>query len=221
MNQYGLKTSDPAFQRGASHQVTPDEVDRYEIYNVIKPGAGTAAVGTVAAGTGTSGSLTLVANDLDYPRNLLVSPSGATSTVVATGVNQFGEPVSETMSAASGATDAGTAIFSRVDSVTYTKSSTAGTIHLGVASGTAADSPLLGLPFKIGGTADVKRALWIDNGTTKQLSVGGAAPSLIVNTDTHSVRVHVAGGIAAADDFVIWAKPTYDASNDSQPQAGL
>jgi len=219
MNQYGLKNSDPAFQQGPAHQITPDEIDRYEIYNIIKPSIGTASIGT-ASGTAASLTLAAVANP-DYPRNLLLSPTGQAGTIVITGKNQFGEDVTETLSAAAAATDAGTVVFATVTSGAITKPGSAGTIHLGVAAGTASDSPIFGLPFKVGGTADVKRATWIDNGAAVTLGVNGAAPSVNTVVASHSVRVEVSGGIAIADDFVIWAKPTYDASSDTESQAGL
>lgn len=225
MSQYGIKNIDPGFYHdpvagGPQYQITPDEIDRYEIYQVLKPSVGTAYIGS-AAGTAASPTFDIDAAVPDYPRNLLLSPSGTAGTVVITGVDQFGNSITETLSAAGGATDAGTLVFGSVTSVTVSKPAAAGTVHLGVASGTASDSPLLGLPFKIGATSDVKRGLWIDNGTGTFLDVDGSAPTIHVNTDTHSVRVEVSGGIAAADDFIIWAKPTYNANSDTAPQAGI
>lgn len=217
MSQYGIKNVDPAFQSNAGFQITPDEIDRYEQFIILHPGVGTATVGT-ASGSGASGAITLLQTNMDYPRNLQVIATGLVGTVVINGQDQFGGTLTETIS---GGTSVGTSVFARIGTATYTKPASAGTIEIGYAIGTSAASPLFGLPFRVGSTADVKTATWIDNDVAKQLNVNGAAPGITVNTNTHSVRIEVSGGIAAADSFVIMAKPSYNASGDNKPQAGL
>lgn len=213
-------------QRGI--EVTPDEMDIYMVEHISHPGTGVASIGT-AAGTAGSGGIAPLVTDLDYPRNVLVTViTGAGTamggTIVVSGQDQFGGTLTETIAVASvdpGGTTAGTAIFARIGTMTYTKVASLGTINVGYPSGTAAGiAAIFGLSNKIGGTADIKRATWIDNDVAKQLAREGAAPAIFANTTNHSVRIEVSGGIVAADSFRITYKPTKDLSAQGY-QAGL
>lgn len=218
MSQYGLKNIDPAFQSHVGYKVTPDEIDRYERYTILHASAGTKEVGT-AAGTAVSGVVDLTNTQLDYPRNLQVIATGKVGTVVISGQDQFGGSITETIA---GGTTVGTLVFARVGTATYTKATGAGTIEVGYASGTTSASPLFGLPFKVGGTADLKKATWLDSDASKPMTNGGtASPAVEVDTDLHAVRLEVTGGIAAADSFDLWFRPSYNASSDTDEQAGL
>lgn len=199
------------FQAQTGNKVIPQEVDRYEQYTILHPMVGTASVGT-AAGTAGALAVTLVASNLDYPRNLQVIATGQVATVTVYGQDQFGGSVIETIS---GGTAVGTSVFARIGTATLTKADGAGTVEIGVAIGTTSASPIFGLPFKVGAASDVKMVTWSDADTSKALNVNGAAPGATVNTSNHSIRIEVSGGIAAADSFVVLAKPTYNAPGDS------
>lgn len=218
----GLKKHEPSI-RFSGNKVTPDEVDSYQQYVIVKPSAAGAYVGTVAPGT-VAGTFVLDATRLDYPRNLLVSitgPAGGVGgTVSITGKNQFGVTVSETItqgSANGGGTTAGSLVFAEVSLGTYDPNgvNNQSTAKLGVAIGTAADDTTVkfGLPSKIGGTSDVKAVTWIDNGVAKQ---EGAAS--IADTTYHAIKP--AQAVAAADDYVVLYKPSYNLENEAN-QAGL
>ena len=82
--------------------VTPDEIDRYEIFNVSMPG--TASVWWASAGTsGTADTVAaVVINRLpDYPRNinfaLAGSAVGMAGTLDVNGKDQFGVTISESL----------------------------------------------------------------------------------------------------------------------------
>jgi len=213
----GLKKHFPEFQFSGA-QVSPGEIDRYEQYCIIKPSASDSYVGTVDPGT-VAGTFVLDNTRLDYPRNLLVSitgPAGGVGgTVTITGKDQFGVTQTETISVASangGGTTAGSNVYAEVSLGTYDPNGgdNQSTAKLGVAIGTAADDTTakLGLPAKIGGTADVKAVTWIDNGTAKE---EGAAS--IADTTFHAIKP--AQAIAAADDYIVLFKPTYDAASEA------
>ena len=200
------------FQYGNGNQVTPDEMDRYETAYFLHPSVGTATVGT-AAGTAGALAITLVNKNLDYPRNLNVIATGQVATVTVSGQDQFGGTVTEVFTTAG--TVAGTMVFARIGTATLTKADGAGTIEIGPQVGTSSTGPLLGLPFKVGGTLDVITGTWVDADVSKALTINGAAPSLTVVPGVHAVRVEVAGGIVAADSFVVTGKSKWRAVNDS------
>lgn len=209
-------------------QMTPDEMDMYQLYNIINPGVGAASVGT-AAGSGGSGGIAPLVPNLDYPRNVLVtvitgSGTAMGGTIIVNGQDQFGGTLTETIAVAAvdpGGTTAGTQVFARIGTMTYTKTASLGTINIGYAIGTASGSAsLFGLPNKVGGTADMKRATWIDADVAKPLHLETAGTGIFTLVNRSAVRLEVAGGIAAADSFVIQYKPSKDLSAQGY-QAGL
>jgi len=218
----GIKKHDVAFMaQGVGTppigQITPDEIDRYEIYNVIKPLAAD-VLGTVDPGT-VDDDFVIDQASLDYPRNLIVTAPGANDyggTVTVNGKNQFGEVISETIgvgTASNGGTTGGTQIFATVTSASWVTGGgdNQGTVSLSVTLGTALNAAF-GLPCKIASTADVKRYTWVDGGVAKPQD----APGTYVDAVNHSVTLP--GDGAAADDLVIWVKSTYDASSDTAPR---
>lgn len=195
------------------YKVAPSEIDEDQFYTILHPSISPSLVGTVAPGT-VNGTFVIDSPRLTFARNLMVSAAGAGSyggTAVVTGKNQFGEVISETFAiaaAASGGTTAGTKVFGYVTSATWTVGGTgAGTPNLGFQIGTSSTGPLFGLPTKIRNSTDVKSVAWIDADTYKETAVN-------VNTSQHAVRIEVAGGIVAADSFVVKYRSSYDPSSE-------
>lgn len=207
----------------SGNKVTPDEIDRYEQYVIIKPTASASYIGTIDPGTVDS-AFDIDNTRLDYPRNLLIDitgPSGgAGGTVTITGKDQFGVALSEILTIASangGGTAQGSAVFAGVSAATYGHNGidNQSTVTLGVAIGTSADdlTAKFGLLCKIGGTADIKAITWIDNNTAKLHTTEAAA-----STQFHAFETDE--DVNAQDDYVVLYKPTYDHSNESN-QTGL
>lgn len=220
----GLKQHSPELQAG--YKSSPDEMDMYQIYHILHAGTAPDAIGT-AAGTAVSGGIAPLLTELDYPRNVLFSYSAGTTTgatLVVKGQDQFGGTVTETIAVAAasgGGTTAGTSIFARVGTMTYTKDSQTGTLDVGYAIGTGASTPVFGLPNKISGSADIKHGLWIDNDVAKVMTrEGTASPALVAVQSIHAVRIEVTGGIVPADSFIVTYKPTIDLSSQGY-QANL
>ena len=221
----GLKDNFPGvYADGDGYQVTPDEIDRYEQYVVIKPSQNSDYIGSLAAGT-VAGTITLNKTRLDYPRNLVFCVSGATGTAIGgtvaiTGKDQFGATATETIvvgSADGGGTTQGSAVFAEISLGTYDPlaSDNPGTVQLGVATGTAAGDTTarFGLPSKLGGTTDIKAITWVDGGTVKEHTAEAAA-----DTTFHAFEVDE--DVNNSDDYVVLYKPTYNASG-AATQANL
>lgn len=208
------------FQSMTGNKVTPDEVDRYEVYSVISPGIGAASIGSATAGTVSEVFALGLANVRpDYPRNLLATWTGSASlsgTIAVTGKNQFGEAISESFALAQGTqvtgTDAGSEIFAEVTSSTSTFGtgvSGTGTASLGYAiAGTACK---FGLPAKIGGSADVKSITWTADGLA--VALGGGTIGAYVGTAKHEFAGTET--LAGTMSYQVWFKPTYVAPGDS------
>lgn len=201
-------------------QVTPDELDMDQRYYVMNPAVTDTFFGTVSSAS--AGAFVLDQTRTAYPRNLLFVALGVAGgmggTAVINGKNQFGETISETISfgsAAGGGTAAGTKVFAQVTSGTFTPvglgGTAVGTAKLGVAIGSADPGVIFGLPHKLGGTADIKAISWIDADVEKQHASAASA-----NLTQHGVRIEVAGGIAAADSFVVHYRPTFNASGSAK-----
>lgn len=196
-----------------NYKVAPSEIDEDQYYYIMHPSVSATLVGTVAPGS-SNGTFVIDNPRVLYPRTLMVSAAGAGSyggTAVITGKNQFGEEISETFAiaaATNGGTTPGTKVFGYVTSGTWTVGGTgAGTPNLGFQIGTsAAGTPTFGLPTKLGGTADVKKVAWLDSDVEK-------AATTYADVDNHGVKIDVAGGLAAADSFVVIYRSTYDSSS--------
>jgi hypothetical protein len=199
--------------RVSGYRVSPDEMDMVRQYIILNPSVSATYVGTSISASPVA--ITAIANRLDYPRNLLLSVTGVAGgmggTAVINGKDQFGNIITESIgfgSAAGGGTVAGTKVFATYTDGTFTPQGLGGTalatVNLGVAIGTSSTSPIFGLPDKLGGTSDIKAVTWIDADTAKQH--GAASHADVANS---AVRIEVAGGIAAADSFVVTYKPTF------------
>lgn len=198
----------------SAFKVAPSEIDEDQYYYILHPGVLSDTVGTAAPSVN-SGTFIITNPRITYPRNLLLSAAGAGDyggTAVVTGVNQFGEAVTDTIvigSAAAGGTTNGDQVFGSVTSANWYVNGTGnGTPKLGFSIGTSsAGTPMFGLPTKIASQSDIKQVAWIDDNVEK--STTGT-----VNLSQHAVYIEVAGGLVNADSFVIKYRSSYDPSSE-------
>ena len=214
-----LKVNEPALMFSGA-KLTPDELDQDQQYIILNPSVDPVYVGT-AVGTQTQSPTVGITNTrLDYPRSLsgaiaAAAGSVAGGTISYTGLDQFGSVVSESVviaPATGGGTVYGTQVFATVTSATVnlgTGDPGNGSARIGVGIGTSATKPVFGLPAKLGGTADIKAITWIDSDVAKMHTAADAA-----DTTRHGVILNVAGGIAAADSFVVTYRSSFNATND-------
>lgn len=222
-----LKTHHPDVAFGGA-KVGADEVDFFHVYNVFYPSVDATAIAT-AKGTPTS-SYALAENTqgvLDYPRNVVVrinNTSGSTNGGTATinGLDQFGNVIQEVVavtSAANGGTTEGTKVFSKFTSGTV-KFIGAGNAANGctcnVGYGTAGTTTLFGLPFKVGGTADLLSYAWASV-SAAQMSKANALGSY-VSTAQNAILARTDFGTASG--FTAWLKSTKNQSEDVTPVMG-
>lgn len=227
----GLKKTDPAFAFSGA-RITPDEIDSYSQYVVLNPSISSTYVGTCAGGTATVASALVITNGyLDYPRNLLYSAVGTNDfggTWTINGYDQFGASITETVTNGTVAAGtpafavAGTSIFARVSSGTFTATSTSvgiGSARLGVAIGTAGTLRYwLGLPDKIAAVTDVKTITWSTQHVHTAINGGSIQSSTFVNTTNSGV-----GGsaiMAGTETFAVLYRSTKDLSGAAN-QASL
>jgi len=208
------------FQAQSGNKVTPDEIDRYEVYTVVNPAIRATFLGSATAGTVSQAVTVGLGNTrLDYPRTVAAVFSGSASvsgTMTVTGKDQFGVTRSESFGLAQGTQTAGTAHgiipFAQVSAASVamgTGVSGTGTVSLGVAiAGTAA---LFGLPAKIGGTADVKSITWTQDGLA--VALNGGTIGAYVGTANHTFRGTET--LAGTMSYQVWYKPTYLSPGDS------
>jgi len=220
----GLAEYCPAFQ-GAGAQITPNSIDRYEIYQIIAPMIGTDVMGT-AEGTSTQ-AVTGAFNQVlaDYPRSYTVSivgESGSTTggTFTLTGKDQFGNVLSENFAktvAVNGGTVAGTKVFAQFTSFL----GTIGTTNAGV--GTALLIPsvtgttaLFGLPTKIAGSADVRSMSFGSTGVPK--AVNGGTIGAFVNVAQNAIKAPntITTATANLSWINVWYKPSWDNSQKTK-----
>ena len=204
------------------HQaITPDEIDRYEVVTIVNPNTLTAVnwFGTWAvAGTAAAAQAMVVRNAIsDWPRNaefsIKGSATGMAGTASVTGRDQFGVSITETFgfgSADNGGTVVGTKVFASVTSATLNFGTAVGngTASLGV--GTTGTTALFGLPFKVGGTTDLK--ILSVNAGTGGVTVNGGTIAAFIDVTTHSIKLPVpqtTGTMA----ITAWLRPTHNAEN--------
>lgn len=215
----GLKRSDYGIAVGGN-RITPDESDRYEVYQVVNPS--TALLGPLfVASAGTSGTADVVAAVInnkypDYPRNvqfaLAGSAAGMTGTLTLNGKDQFGSTITEAFTfagASNGGTVAGTKVFGQFTSGTlaYGTAAGVGTPSISFVPGTAC---LFGLPVRIAATTDVVH-YGMSAGTGPISVGGGTAIGSLISTAVHAFRPFAAFG--GTTNFNVWIKTTYDSSN--------
>jgi hypothetical protein len=190
---------------------------------VVNPSINASWFGT-SVGTQTQTiALGVINGYADYPRNLKVICRGVAGSVVGgtvtiNGKDQFGSVIQETITITpiiAGGTTNGTKIFSQVTSGTTaygTGDAGNGTTQVGV--GTAGTTTLFGLPFKIGGTSDIKQIAMSAVGTsTAGTFVYGGTPSSAAVVGVHAFRAPV-DFLGGSTSFNVVAIPTYDSSSD-------
>lgn len=206
----------------SGEKLTPDELDQDLQYIILHPSVGTAYFGTVTITADGAGALVIDQERADYPRAINLSilgvAGGMGGTADVNGFNQFGSAITESIgfaTAAGGGTVNGTKVFARVTSGTVTIAGLGGTAigscYLGV---NISGSPAFGLPARLGGTADVKRATWVDADVAKMLNIATGGTAATPGTAQSDVKIAVAGGIAAADSFVITYRSSFNATDD-------
>lgn len=214
----GFKKNQPALQFANSEfAITPDEIDRYEVYTVVNPSISATWFGTTAvAGTSAESALVLVNAIADYPRNLVGAVAGSAAglggTWVVSGYDQFGKAQTENLviaGASNGGTTVGTKIFAQVSSGTFQYGTAvgSGTTKLGV--GVTGTTALFGLPTKIYGTADVK-SLTYTTGAGAQ-TVNGGTIGAFVDANVHAFKAPV--NVTGTMSYQVWVKSTYNNEN--------
>lgn len=213
----GLGERLPEVQTGGV-QATPNELDRYEVYQVLGPMMGTFSWGT-AEGTSTQSPTAAFTQVIpDYPRNVeikILPASGSITggTWLLTGRDQFGNVQTETFAigtAVNGGTAVGTKIFAKFTSLV----GTLGTSDAGVGTTTmypasTGTTALFGLPSKLGGTSDVKLITFGSAGVAK--AVNGGTIGGFVNVDVSAIKAPntittPAGNLTWIQ---VWYKPTW------------
>lgn len=202
----------------SGNKVTPEEIDRYEVYQIVNPSYSSTWFGTwPVAGTAATGTLVVINAIADYPRNLEFalagSAAGMTGTATIYGYDQFGRYQNEALTfagASNGGTVVGTKVFASISAGTLAFGTAVGngTARLGV--GTLGTTTLFGLPSKIGGTTDVK--LLTKGGSVGALTVNGGTVAAFVDVTTHSIKSPT--NVVSANNIMVWYRPTYDASNE-------
>jgi hypothetical protein len=220
----GFKKSQPGLSF-AGEKITPDEIDKYEVYTVVNPGTTKSWWGTApVSGTADTQAFVVVNAMAGYPRNMTFTIAGngtsvaVKGTALVNGKDQFGSVISETLAITSGtasATAIGTKVFAVFTSGTckYGTFSTSGTPSLGFDATTAC---LFGLPVKLGAATDV--VLIGQNAGTGAITVGGGTIAAYVNKNMSAISP--ASTITGTEAVTAWIKSTYDATNMAS-EAGL
>jgi hypothetical protein len=210
--------------RFSGNLVTPDEIDRYEQYQVINPAISATFFGSATAGTVSQAVTVGLGNTVaDYPRNVDLVFTGSASvsgTATVTGKDQFGASITETISQAQGTQEAavvsGTKVFAEVSACTVAMGTGVvgtGTVSLGV--GTVEGKVKFGLPAKIGAVTDVKAITWsTESGVPTVLNGGTVASTDYVDTTNHAFL-----GSAALEGTTVYSvlfKPSYVAESTAK-----
>lgn len=219
--QYG------AGQYGA--QVTPDEMDRFEVMTLLNPSLSAVQIGTVSSATANAA---FVLDNIrpDYPRTLLVSilgvAGGMGGTVTLNGFDQFGQPVTDTVgfgSANGGGSVATSNIYSRVTNGTIVGlaglgGTAVGTARIGYAVGTATGLVAkFGLPTKIAAVSDVRRITYTSQGVGGTALNGGTIDSTLVDvTKSAFIPNRI---LAGTEVYQVAIKSTFD--NSGKPNMTL
>ncbi len=226
----GLKTFEPALRfsnssltaqnKIPSAAITPDEIDRYEVVTIVNPNTLTANVwfGTwVVAGTAAAGAMVVRNAIADWPRNaefaIAGSATGMAGTASLTGKDQFGSTVTESFgfgSTDNGGTVVGTKIFAVVTSGTLNFGTAVGNGTARMGLGTTGTTAQFGLPFKVGGTTDLK--ILSVNAGTGGVTVNGGTIAAYINVPNSSILLPVpqtTGTMA----ITAWVRPTFNSEN--------
>lgn len=197
--------------------VTPDEIDRYEVYSIVMPGTAStwwASAGT--AGTAAIGTATIINAIPDYPRNLQFALAGTgvgmAGTFIYSALDQFGSKFQESITftpATNGGTGAGTKIVGQFLSGTlnYGTAVGNGTPAIGfVPTGTTA---LFGLPTRIQVASDVVLMSMVAG--TGNITVNGGTIGTMVVAGQHAVRSPLT--LTGTQTINVWIRSTFDNSN--------
>jgi hypothetical protein len=219
-----LKTWHPDVAFGGAH-VGADEVDFFHTYTVFYPSVNATAVATCKSIASASALVENVQGVCDYPRNLVVKCAGGTSsgtyggTVVINGLNQFGDVIQETFSiatAVNGGIAVGTKVFAKFTSGTATLAGDTAVATCNVGFGTAGTTTLFGLPFKVGGTADLVNMAWAS--VSAAALIHSNALGSYVSTTEHAILARTDFGTASG--FTAWLKSTKNQSEDTTSVVG-
>lgn len=203
------------------YAVTPDEIDRYEVITIDAPTPDTGLVskwvGTGAiAGTSTNEALVLTNVIPDWPRNiefgLSGSAAGMAGTLIMTGYDQFGSVITETLTvatASNGGTAVGTKVFGQFTSGSIQLGTAVGNGTTRVGLGTTGTTALFGLPFKVGGTTDLKLLTWTTG--TGALSVNGGTIAAFINVPMHALKSPF--NVVGTTSMTAWLRPTFNSEN--------
>ena len=207
--------------RFSGNQVTPDEMDRYEQYQVINPAISATFFGSATANVADAvGAIGLGNTRADYPRAIAAYFSGSASvsgTVAVVGKDQFGVVVSESLALTQGTQTAGTPastnIYAQITSATVTMGTGVigtGTVSLGVPI--AAGAAKFGLPAKIGAVSDVKAITWTNaTGVAIPINGGTIASATYVDATTHAFVGSAT--LAGTQTYTVLFKPSYVAES--------
>lgn len=208
----GFKKSQPGLAF-AGEKISPDEIDRNEIYTVVMPGTSDtfwASAGT--AGTNAAVAMVVVNRYPDYPRNIRFAIAGSHAamggTLSVNGYDQFGSTITENIGFAgstNGGTVVGTKVFAQITTGTlnYGSATGNGTPAIGFVTGTNA---LFGLPYKLSGTSDVVFMSHVAG--TGAVTVNGGTVGGFVNTAMSAVRP--AAAVTGTEVINVWIRPTFD-----------
>lgn len=201
--------------------VTPDEIDRYEVITIDAPassvGLAPTWVGTgVVAGTSTNEALVIINAIPDWPRNIEFAVTGTAAgmagTLIMTGFDQFGSAITETLTvatASNGGTTVGTRVFGQFTSGSIQLGTAVGNGTTRVGLGTTGTTALFGLPFKLGGTTDVKILTFTAG--TGAVSVNGGTIAAFVNVPMSAIKSPF--NVIGTTSITVWARPTFNSEN--------
>jgi hypothetical protein len=206
----------------SGNKVTPEEMDRYEVYTIINPSVGSQWFGTFpVAGTSATGTYVPINWHADYPRNavfqLVGSAVGMTGSVTLYGSNQFGQYQTETIgfgSTDNGGSAVGTKIWAQIGAGTLTFGTAVGNGTARISACAAGTTCYFGLPSKIAGSLDIKN-LTVGSAWVSTTVNGGTFGAFALGAPQHCIKAPLTIGGTSAYSINVWFKPTFDASAES------
>lgn len=219
--EIGLRTSGTSIGNFAGNgylAISPDEIDRYEVHQVEPSGAVQAFLGTTAVGGTSAVSAVVVVSALpDWPRNVEFSVTGTgagmAGTLVYNARDQFGAIFQETIAIGTnnnGGTSSGTRVVGQFTSGTVSFGTAVGNGTTRIGLGTVGTTALIGLPYKLGGTTDVKFLAWTVG--TGAVAINGGTIAAFVDVPNSAIKspFNIPVGSAVLN---VWSKPTFNAEN--------
>ena len=210
----------------ANMKVSLNEIDEVKSFTLFSPSVDTAYLGTCTSATANA---PVIVKNLypDFPRNVAYSVTGVAGGMGGTfnlrGVDQFGGTVNESVTIASangGGTTNGTAIVSRVGTMTFSPAglggTAVGTVSIGFGTAAGLTGNWFGLPTKITNATDVRSIVWITTNTPTTLNAGTSIGSLVNATANGTIPQYAfqgTSGVAITDRYVVTYRTTYDNRN--------